>query len=445
MVPDPHERQVSFPKLLYPLYKNIEPRTAQQWIFAKQEIDGAEGLWRIHDGIYDLTDFVSSHPGGSQWLEFTKGTDITEAFETHHINSAVAEALLPKYFIKRAESPRNSPFTFKEDGFYKTLKLKIAAKLKELPHDVRKKSDNITELLFACLLILSPLCCWLLTKNLIYGAASTVILGFILSGLTTCAHNYFHRSDSWRMYLFNFSGFSYTDFRISHSLSHHLHTNTANDLELSMFLPFLQYLPKPDKPMWAQMGAFFYPVIFAFTSLGFMVKHFADIFTNSNNKRFTWDSMIPFLLPVWMWLLSGVSLAWVYTVWLATMMVSSIFFVGFGLTAGHHAHSNFFEGDIPRDESLDWGIHQMDTVIERLENMEDHFKSITRFGDHALHHLFPTLDHAELKYLYPTLLEHCEKFDTQLRMTTFYNALISHSKQLIRKWPNNFKNIICTK
>lgn len=51
-----------------------------------------------------------------------------------------------------------------------------------------------------------------------------------------------------------------------------LHTNTANDIELSMLEPFLQYLPRTDKPIWAQMAAFFYPVVFAFTALGFMVK-----------------------------------------------------------------------------------------------------------------------------------------------------------------------------
>lgn len=72
MTPDPDKRQISFPKLKYPITRDIEPRTAQQWLAGKQIQDGAEGLWRIHDDIYDLTDFVSSHPGGSQWLEFTK-------------------------------------------------------------------------------------------------------------------------------------------------------------------------------------------------------------------------------------------------------------------------------------------------------------------------------------------------------------------------------------
>lgn len=92
-----------------------------------------------------------------------------------------------------------------------------------------------------------------------------------------------------------------------------------------------------------------------------------------------------------------------------------------------------------RDEYIDFGIHQLDTIVERIDYAGNHFKSITRFGDHALHHLFPTLDHAELKYLYPTLIEHCEKFEAHLRTNTFYEALLSSSKQLIRKRPNNLK------
>lgn len=46
--------------------------TSQLWLEMKQEQDGAEGLWRIHDGLYDLTDFIKEHPGGSEWLELTK-------------------------------------------------------------------------------------------------------------------------------------------------------------------------------------------------------------------------------------------------------------------------------------------------------------------------------------------------------------------------------------
>ena len=42
------------------------------------------GFWRIHDKVYDLTGF--KHPGGVMWMHLTKGTDITELFEIHHLN-----------------------------------------------------------------------------------------------------------------------------------------------------------------------------------------------------------------------------------------------------------------------------------------------------------------------------------------------------------------------
>lgn len=72
MAPNTDKRQESFPQLKYPLLRNTAPKTPHQWLKGKQVQDGAEDLWRIHDGLYDLTSFVRSHPGGSQWIEFTK-------------------------------------------------------------------------------------------------------------------------------------------------------------------------------------------------------------------------------------------------------------------------------------------------------------------------------------------------------------------------------------
>lgn len=47
-------------------------QTVDMWLEDKTVTDGAEGLWRVHDGIYDLTDFIDKHPGGSDWLTLSK-------------------------------------------------------------------------------------------------------------------------------------------------------------------------------------------------------------------------------------------------------------------------------------------------------------------------------------------------------------------------------------
>lgn len=87
--------------------------------------------------MYDLTEFIKKHPGGSDWINFTQGTDITEAFEASHlVNTKYVEKLLATYFVKVAENSRNSPYTFNENGFYKTLKRKIEPKLKVISQHI---------------------------------------------------------------------------------------------------------------------------------------------------------------------------------------------------------------------------------------------------------------------------------------------------------------------
>lgn len=98
-----------------------------------------------------FADNQSRHPGGRDWLERTRGQDITEAYEVHHINIektfpylppfplaltvdfdhngdegdfdlflAHCDRILKKCYVKDINTPRNSPFTFEDDGFYRT-------------------------------------------------------------------------------------------------------------------------------------------------------------------------------------------------------------------------------------------------------------------------------------------------------------------------------------
>lgn len=63
------QSHVSFPQLKYPSLRDNGLRDPVQWLTGKALDDGAEGLWRVYNGLYDLTNFVQKHPGGSEWLE----------------------------------------------------------------------------------------------------------------------------------------------------------------------------------------------------------------------------------------------------------------------------------------------------------------------------------------------------------------------------------------
>lgn len=126
-----------------------------RWLQSRKQDDNAEGLWRVHDTLYDLSGFIDWHPGGGDWIKLTKvpnkmtkiplnemnkktfvydlqGTDITEAFEVHHINYAKVKHLLQDYRVRDAKLSRNFKFTFKETGFYRTMRRRVGEKLKTL-------------------------------------------------------------------------------------------------------------------------------------------------------------------------------------------------------------------------------------------------------------------------------------------------------------------------
>lgn len=87
-------------------------------------------------------------------------------------------------------------------------------------------------------------------------------------------------------------------------------------------------------------------------------------------------------------------------------------------------------------EDRDWGLGQLDAVRDRADHGSSPFLVLTLFGDHALHHLFPTVDHCRLPALYPTLRETLAEFGVEYRFTTAWELFKGAFKQLARNKPN---------
>lgn len=107
--------------------------------------------------------------------------------------------MLAKFFVKEASSPRHSPFTFKEDGFYRTLKSRVREELKVIPSDdLEKKTHTTVEGLFIVSLLFAIASCsitWLPIKGIF-----CIMTSFFIICTVNCAHNFIHRKDNWRMY-----------------------------------------------------------------------------------------------------------------------------------------------------------------------------------------------------------------------------------------------------
>lgn len=60
---------------------------------------------------------------------------------------------------------------------------------------------------------------------------------------------------------------------------------------------------------------------------------------------------------------------------------------------------------------------------------------ITHFGDHVLHHLFPTVDHALLPGLRKIFLETCKEFEAEMKSYSWFSHIVGQHKQLTKIEP----------
>ncbi|XP_044758459.1 cytochrome b5-related protein-like [Coccinella septempunctata] len=408
----------------YPTNRDHPLHSGDIWLAGKRADEGAEGLWRIHDELYDLTDFIDQHPGGKEWLRMTKGTDITEAFETYHIQET-AQKILPKYFERKAKSARNYPFTFHENGFYKTLKKRIRQEVGKIPSKFAKQSEIIADSLFLSYVLTA----WLATYSFSFLLGS--LSGVLLSYTSIAAHNFFHQRDNFRMYYFDFTMMSSREWRISHAISHHLYTNTISDMEISSIEPFFHWLPYKKHPLLKYLSWFYGPIVYVFL---FLVSWVKTLISNiSMNGEVPWTTFLPFSILVMQYLGTDQSLSRCILMFAWIITSASFHFGIVGVNAGHHHPMLFHDGDASRPkEEMDFGVFQMDAVSDRREINRSPFLVITHFGDHALHHLFPTIDHGKLKFLYPTFIKTCEEFGVEWRCSSQLEMVKGQYLQLTR-------------
>jgi len=128
-------------------------------------------------------------------------------------------------------------------------------------------------------------------------------------------------------------------------------------------------------------------------------------------------------------------------IWFLVHAICSYYLVLTSLIGTHHHTSVYHAGDYPRKET-DWGLRQMDTTNDVDKRAMGGFLfSAASFGDHLIHHFFPTVDHSKLHLLYPALEETCKEF--AVRTPKFGNVSVFAKEmhlQLARSRPNTFED-----
>lgn len=148
-----------------------------------------------------------------------------------------------------------------------------------------------------------------------------------------------------------------------------------------------------------------------------------------------WEELIPLLLPLAMLMFGGLAFNWsnvkeIFIMWNYIIMGASLLNNIVAVNAGHHIPTNVHEGD--EFKALDYGIYQLSATLERSEAKSNLFMSLTHFGEHILHHMFPSLDHALLPQFRELFIDTCNDFKEELRECSLLGALVGQFQQLKR-------------
>ena len=216
-------------------------------------------------------------------------------------------------------------------------------------------------------------------------------------------------------------------------LSHHLHTNTYCDIETTAMFPFLDWWPKSDKH-WIHrfVSPLYYNLIFmivapvefikrnSFILRGLAKFEPADLLVPLEFIMFSYLSPLPLLTRLGHFTALHVASGW----WLSfTTLIST-----------HHSPTVYHAGDNP-DPDTDWGIRQLDTTRDvgaKSGETGSLFLLATTLGDHALHHLFPTVDQSKLYLLYPVFRQTLREFGVKYEFEPAVDMFVGMHKQMVR-------------
>ncbi len=102
----------------------------------------AESAWVIVDGrVYDITDFIPTHPGGSEMLLLAAGRECTDLFNSYHWKAPEkARKYLVNYEIGKLVGPTEYPvFAPDTTGFYATLSERVKKHFEETKKNPKTK------------------------------------------------------------------------------------------------------------------------------------------------------------------------------------------------------------------------------------------------------------------------------------------------------------------
>ncbi|EGC38083.1 delta 5 fatty acid desaturase [Dictyostelium purpureum] len=417
--------------------------------------------WVAVDGkVYDISKWVSQHPGGKEVLMLGAGRDVTNLFESYHPMSDKPSAILKNYeigFISSYEHPR---YVQKSD-FYKTLKDRVRKHFKTTDQDPQKAVAIFSRLALVYVLII---CSYILahyTTNNFYLNCFFAVLYALANSLfsmhmmhDSCHAAVSHSPTVWKWMGASFDFFTGASFYAwchQHVIGHHLYTNIRNaDPDLGQGeIDFRIVTPYQTRAWYHKYQHIYAPILYGLYTYKYRLQDYEAFLKGGKNGAIRTSPASTFDLAAYViGKISFIFFRFILPLRYHNLFDLLVYFVicetifGWYLTinfqVSHVAEDLKFYGtpeqpDEPAQINEDWAILQIKTTQDY-----GHGSVLCTFfsgglNHQVVHHLFPSICQDFYPQLVPILKDVCKEYNLTYHIKpTFTEAITSHINYLYK-------------
>lgn len=397
----------------------------------------------IDDLVYDVTNFVSKHPGGELVLLDMAGKDCTDVFANYH-SARIYKSWLPPYLIGKVESVHVPPHV---KDFRNVRQELLRRGLFET-----SKSYYAELYVWYFFLLASSLYLSLAGESTAAHMTGALLMGFFWQQLAGLGHDLGHGSvshdvkhDSWvgATIISGLLGISTSWWKKSHNTHHVVCNSIEHDPDIQ-HMPFFAVSEKIlEKPFWSTYHSkvvhfdavariliryqhlLFFPIMM-FGRINLYVQSWLLVFTTPRKDSvvflfrntevlsllffFGWYSCVALSMPTWGETIAYTAISHAFTALLHIQICLS------------HFSMETYHGNAYNDDSDEWYKMQIKTTLNvDCPEWFDFFHIGLQFQ--VEHHLFPSLPRHNLREARKLVKEVCRKHGITYHELTFLEGV----------------------
>jgi linoleoyl-CoA desaturase len=376
--------------------------------------------------VYDITNFISEHPGGKHVFEDLDNHDITPLVYSYHNNVNKIKSIMKKY---KSDSKINA-IDKSEYNYELYIKLKKECLDFLGKNNTKWSRQNTLYNLFLFLIYLVLLRQLIIAPSIIISILYGVF-GICWTGLVQ--HEASHNAISHSSVINNICRYIILPFgspgmwNVDHNISHHPHTNTDKDRDFSgiSHINFGRFTKTFPWRFWYVYQVWY--LLFFINNLIIFLKGIVRSIQICLGKDYSTSKFSAFIHILSFFALFGYSYMYTSILYpfISFIVYSNIFMIF--SQVNHISRDNIIEDE---NRKNDFCINQIEASCNYETNPVTYFLS---FGLYAQieHHLFPSWSHEHYPKIMPIVKRFCKEHNIKYtERKSFYEAFMNYIKHI---------------